>query len=183
VAAAVLGARVGESFHAVVTGVKRTATYVRLTTPPVDGRVVEGEAGLDVGDAVRVRLVDTDVADGFIDFVRVCRLAGAAAARRRSRQPRRQAWPSRARRASDAAGPIDPAAYGSGVPASPSSSRRMSGSIRVPRRLDLVAAREQRGLADHRVQQERLVRRRRGLAERLRVGEVHVHRGRPRSRR
>jgi exoribonuclease-2 len=71
VAAAVLGARVGESFHAVVTGVKRTATYVRLTTPPVDGRVVEGEAGLDVGDAVRVRLVDTDVADGFIDFVRV----------------------------------------------------------------------------------------------------------------
>lgn len=70
-AAAVLAGRVGDAFDAVVTGVKRAATYVRLTRPPVDGRLVRGEAGLDVGDMVRVRLLETDVADGYIDFARV----------------------------------------------------------------------------------------------------------------
>ena len=30
--------------------------------------VVRGSAGLDVGDRVRVQLVDTDVERGFIDF-------------------------------------------------------------------------------------------------------------------
>ncbi|CAA9296300.1 MAG: hypothetical protein AVDCRST_MAG11-512, partial [uncultured Gemmatimonadaceae bacterium] len=68
--AAVLAGRVGERFAAVVTGVKQTATYVRLVRPPVDGRLVRGEDGLDVGDAVAVRLLETDVADGFIDFER-----------------------------------------------------------------------------------------------------------------
>lgn len=70
-AAAVLAARIGADFDAVVTGVKPGATYVRLVTPPVDGRVVRGEGGLDVGDRVRVRLLETDVRDGFIDFARV----------------------------------------------------------------------------------------------------------------
>jgi len=38
--------------------------------PAVEGRVVQGERGLDVGDRLVVRLVDTDVEKGFIDFAR-----------------------------------------------------------------------------------------------------------------
>jgi len=37
-------------------------TFVRLLAPPVEGRVVRGEQGLDVGDQTRVRLVATDQA-------------------------------------------------------------------------------------------------------------------------
>ena len=46
-------------------------TWVRLLQLPVEGRVVEGFRGLDVGDRVRVQLVDVDVERGFIDFRRV----------------------------------------------------------------------------------------------------------------
>jgi hypothetical protein len=67
-AALVLAPRAGETFDAVVTGTKATGTYVRLVDPPAEGRVVEGEAGLDVGDRVRVRLVAADAARGFLDF-------------------------------------------------------------------------------------------------------------------
>jgi exoribonuclease-2 len=34
----------------------------------VEGRVIRGYEGLDVGDRVDVQLVQTDVARGFIDF-------------------------------------------------------------------------------------------------------------------
>jgi exoribonuclease-2 len=43
---------------------------VRLTRTPVEGRLEQGAQGLDVGDAVRVRLTSTDPARGFIDFAR-----------------------------------------------------------------------------------------------------------------
>jgi exoribonuclease-2 len=43
---------------------------VRVLHPPVEGRVVHGEAGVDVGDRIRVRLVSTSVERGFIDFAR-----------------------------------------------------------------------------------------------------------------
>jgi exoribonuclease-2 len=70
-AAAMLSARVGETFEAVVTGVKRAGTFARLLRPPADGRVVKGFRGLDVGERVRVRLLSTDPDRGFIDFARV----------------------------------------------------------------------------------------------------------------
>jgi exoribonuclease-2 len=69
-AAAMLSAHVGETFDAVVTGVKEHGTFARLLRPPADGRVVRGERGLDVGDRVRVRLLSTDPSRGFIDFAR-----------------------------------------------------------------------------------------------------------------
>jgi ribonuclease R len=69
-AAALLASRVGETFDAVVTGVASKGTFVRLLAPPAEGRVVRGEQGMDVGDAVRVKLVATEPAKGFIDFVR-----------------------------------------------------------------------------------------------------------------
>ena len=61
----------GERFHAIVTGASEKGTWVRTLGTPVEGRVVKGFAGLDVGDRVEVRLVGTDVDQGFIDFATV----------------------------------------------------------------------------------------------------------------
>ncbi len=67
-AAASFASRVGESFDAIVTGVSPKGTYVRVVSPPVEGRVMRGEQGLDVGDRTRVKLLSTDPVHGFIDF-------------------------------------------------------------------------------------------------------------------
>jgi exoribonuclease-2 len=69
-AALLLEGRVGERFDAVVTGASNKGTFVRVFHPPVEGKLVHGDDGLRVGDALRVKLVDTDVERGFIDFVR-----------------------------------------------------------------------------------------------------------------
>jgi len=70
-AALLLEARIGERFDAIVTGAADKGTWVRLFKPPVEGRLVHGFEGLDVGHRVRVELVRTDVERGFIDFKRV----------------------------------------------------------------------------------------------------------------
>ncbi|MEO7359250.1 MAG: RNB domain-containing ribonuclease [Gemmatimonadaceae bacterium] len=70
-AAASLVNRVGDTFNAVVTGVTKNGTFVRVTSPPVEGRVLTGEEGMDVGERVRVRLTGADAAKGFIDFAGV----------------------------------------------------------------------------------------------------------------
>jgi exoribonuclease-2 len=69
-AATFLSRRIGETFDAICTGSTPKGTFVRLISPPAEGRVVEGEEGLDVGDTLRVRLVATEPSRGFIDFVR-----------------------------------------------------------------------------------------------------------------
>jgi VacB/RNase II family 3'-5' exoribonuclease len=69
-AALLLEHRVGERFEGLVTGAAEKGTWVRILRPPVEGRVVRGAAGLDVGDRVTVELVSTDVERGFIDFAR-----------------------------------------------------------------------------------------------------------------
>lgn len=66
-AAMLLSDRIGESFDALVTGVSDKGTWVRLIRPPVEGRLVHGYEGLDVGDRVNVKLERTDVQRGFID--------------------------------------------------------------------------------------------------------------------
>jgi len=66
--AASMQKHVGQSFEAIVTGVNDRGTFVRLIHPPVEGRVVRGEQGMDVGDTVQVTLVGADPAKGFIDF-------------------------------------------------------------------------------------------------------------------
>jgi Exoribonuclease R len=68
IAAALLKDRIGDSFDAIVTGASAKGTFVRLITPPAEGRVVRGEHGMDVGDRVRVRLISTNIEKGFIDF-------------------------------------------------------------------------------------------------------------------
>ncbi|HEV8628843.1 MAG TPA: RNB domain-containing ribonuclease [Thermoanaerobaculia bacterium] len=69
-AALLLEDRLGERFDAVVTGASPKGTFVRVLHPPVEGKVVRGFDGLEVGDPVRVKLTATDVERGFIDFVR-----------------------------------------------------------------------------------------------------------------
>ena len=69
-AALLLSHRIGARFDAIVTGASDKGTWVRIPHPAVEGRVVRGFEKLDVGDYVRVELLHTDVARGFIDFVR-----------------------------------------------------------------------------------------------------------------
>lgn len=70
-AALLLGGRIGQRFDAIVTGASPKGTWVRIAGPAVEGRVVHGYDGLDVGDACRVELIHVDVSRGFIDFKRV----------------------------------------------------------------------------------------------------------------
>jgi VacB/RNase II family 3'-5' exoribonuclease len=67
-AALLLSARLGETFDAIVTGAARKGTFVRLLDPPAEGRVVRGDAGMDVGEQVRVRLLSVDAEKGYVDF-------------------------------------------------------------------------------------------------------------------
>ena len=69
-AALLLESRIGQRFDAIVTGASEKGTWVRLFHPPVEGKLLEGFEGLDVGDRVRVELTGTDVERGFIDFSR-----------------------------------------------------------------------------------------------------------------
>jgi VacB/RNase II family 3'-5' exoribonuclease len=69
-AAMLLAPRIGERFDALVTGAAEKGTWVRVLRPAVEGRLVRGFDGLDVGDRVQVELVHVDVERGFIDFAR-----------------------------------------------------------------------------------------------------------------
>jgi len=69
-AALLLQSHIGEKFGAVVTGASAKGTWVRILRPAVEGKVVSGFHGLDVGERVRVELVGVDVERGFIDFAR-----------------------------------------------------------------------------------------------------------------
>jgi exoribonuclease-2 len=66
--ASMLAERVGESFAAIVTAASPKGTYARVLSPPVEGRIVKGGKGLDVGDTVRLKLVVADPVRGYIDF-------------------------------------------------------------------------------------------------------------------
>ena len=67
-AAVALEGSIGQSFRGVITGASEKGVYVRVFEPPVEGRVVQGEHGLDVGDTVNVKLLHTDPQRAFIDF-------------------------------------------------------------------------------------------------------------------
>jgi len=71
VAAVALQDSIGRVFAGVVTGANEKGTYVRVFDPPVEGRVVRGEKGIDVGDRVNVKLLHTNPQMAYIDFARV----------------------------------------------------------------------------------------------------------------
>jgi exoribonuclease-2 len=45
--------------------------FVRVLGPPVEGMLVQGQQGADVGDRLEVKLVGTDPRRGYIDFAKV----------------------------------------------------------------------------------------------------------------
>ena len=69
--AAFMANRIGEYFEALVTGASQKGTWIRLLTPPVEGKLVQGSHGLDVGDKVRVKLITLNIENGWIDFAKV----------------------------------------------------------------------------------------------------------------
>jgi exoribonuclease-2 len=83
--ASMLAERVGESFAAIVTASSPKGIYARVLNPPVEGRIVRGGRGLDVGDTVRLKLVVADPVRGYIDFAH-----GAEGASRKLDRSRRK---------------------------------------------------------------------------------------------
>ena len=84
-AALLLEPRIGQQFDSIVTGASPKGTWVRILRPPVEGKLVHGADGLDVGDRVQVTLIATDVERGYIDFAGQ---DGSPAMGRRSRATR-----------------------------------------------------------------------------------------------
>ena len=70
-AALLLESRIGQYFDGVVTGASPQGVWVRVFSPPAEGKVVTTNPGLGVGDKIRVKLIATNVERGFIDFVPV----------------------------------------------------------------------------------------------------------------
>jgi len=68
IAAVVLHTHIGQTYRAIVTGVNQYGTFVRTLDPHVDGMLVQGGKGLDVGERVMVKLISTNPERGFIDF-------------------------------------------------------------------------------------------------------------------
>ena len=66
--AALLENRIGETFQALITGTTHTGVWVKIESPPVEGRLVEGFEGKKVGQKITVKLVRVDKEKGFIDF-------------------------------------------------------------------------------------------------------------------
>ena len=70
-AALLLEARIGEQFDSIVTGASEKGSWVRLLTIPIEGKLVQGFEGMDVGDRTHVQLISVDVEQGYIDFKKV----------------------------------------------------------------------------------------------------------------
>lgn len=69
--AMLMESRIGEIFEAIVSGASSKGTWIRLFHPHVEGKLVNGFYGLEVGHKIKVRLTEIDVEAGFIDFERV----------------------------------------------------------------------------------------------------------------
>jgi VacB/RNase II family 3'-5' exoribonuclease len=72
-AALLLEPRIGQRFDALVTGAAAKGTWARLLEMPVEGKLIQGYEGVDVGDRIRVQLVSVNVERGYIDFRKVGR--------------------------------------------------------------------------------------------------------------
>lgn len=69
-AACLLQDRIGQRFDGIVTGAGPKGTWARVFHPPVEGKIVHGFDGLDIGERVHLKLIHVNVDAGFIDFVR-----------------------------------------------------------------------------------------------------------------
>ena len=67
-AAALLSSQIGKVFKGIITGASDKGTWVRIFHPAVEGKVIQGCKGLEIGDKVSVQLKHVNIAKGFIDF-------------------------------------------------------------------------------------------------------------------
>lgn len=70
-AALLLESRIGERFEGIVTGNTPAGVWVRIFSPPAEGKLVQGMSDCKVGEKLFVKLESTSVEHGFIDFSRV----------------------------------------------------------------------------------------------------------------
>ena len=67
-AAVLLAGKIGQVFGAIVTGASEKGAYARLINPPVEGRIMRQVRGIHVGQNVKVRLINLNPEQGFVDF-------------------------------------------------------------------------------------------------------------------
>jgi VacB/RNase II family 3'-5' exoribonuclease len=70
-AAMLLSSRIGDQFDAICTGAAAKGTWVRIFHPPIEGRLLYGYEGVDVGTRLKVQLIHADVEKGYIDFKKI----------------------------------------------------------------------------------------------------------------
>jgi exoribonuclease-2 len=70
-AAILLSSRIGDQFDAICTGAADKGTWVRIFKPPIEGRLLHGYEGVDVGNRLKVKLIHVDIDKGFIDFEKI----------------------------------------------------------------------------------------------------------------
>ena len=70
-AAMLLASRIGDPFDAICTGAADKGTWVRIFHPPIEGRLLYGYEGVEVGNRLKVQLVHTNVDKGYIDFKKI----------------------------------------------------------------------------------------------------------------
>lgn len=66
-----LYSKLNQTFHGIITGAGAKGTWVRIFDPPTEGKLIEGYQNVDVGDQIQVKLVNLNIEQGFIDFVKV----------------------------------------------------------------------------------------------------------------
>lgn len=69
-AAMLLSSRIGSYYKGIITGAAEKGTWARIFDPPVEGKVVQGFEGLDIGERVTVKLASVDIPQGYINFIR-----------------------------------------------------------------------------------------------------------------
>jgi exoribonuclease II len=67
-AALLLESRIGEQFEAIVTGSSSVGVWVRVLSPPTEGKLMADGMPLRIGDRLRVKLLGVNVERGYIDF-------------------------------------------------------------------------------------------------------------------
>ncbi len=68
IAASAMSSQIGQTFEGFITGASEKGVWVRILTPPVEGKVEGVIQGLAVGDRVLAKLISTDPWRGYIDF-------------------------------------------------------------------------------------------------------------------
>jgi VacB/RNase II family 3'-5' exoribonuclease len=69
IAAVAMQRHIGQAYDAIVTGKSDKGTFVRVLNPAVEGMLLHPPASADVGERLRVKLVEANPERGFIDFV------------------------------------------------------------------------------------------------------------------